>query len=131
LKVPDPDKCRTEQQDGIGHLHCDYGTLGVHVLAYPGRISLAQLKQAAAATFDEVPSGLWQWRATTLKGNGYRTAEAWSASSQGYSVLGLVGQSANGKLSHVALIYGRDGAWRNNIAEVEQFIDNVQVLSSG
>ena len=127
LIVPDLKQCKMEEKGDIGHMHCTHGDIGVHVLAHEGVLSLDQLKREAAKIFDDVPYDQWTFEPAKLEGNGYKQAEAWSASASGWSVVGVAGRSSAGNLNHVAFIYGKDSAFKSHQAEIDKFVNAVRV----
>ncbi len=126
LKVPDVNKCRATADNNVAGALCDYGDVRVVVLTYNGAISLPQLRRAASAAVD-IPAGVWKWQGETSD-NGYRHAEAWTASADGHSIVGLIGQRARSAKSHVVFIYGTDAALERSRAEVAAFVHHVHAI---
>lgn len=129
MLVPDATHCTVSEADRVGHMLCRYpGGMELEVYATPRAMTLPELRAAAAEEADDVPASAWQWRAVAVGSNGYRIAEAWSASGGGHHVLGLIGQSARRQMSHVVFISGPDAEWARNTAAINTFIDSVHAL---
>jgi hypothetical protein len=128
VKVPDANQCEADEaeDEGLGVLGCDYGDIQVVVMAYAGAVSMDELREAAVE-LSEVPGDYWEWQGETA-GNGYRQAEAWSASAEGHTLIGLIGQSGEREVSHIVYIFGSDEALEAHGDDVNNFVATVYAI---
>jgi len=127
LAVPNPEACVQRTQSQVGHLFCDYGDVVVEVFAIQGQLPVADLRDIAVEV-TEIPPSLWRWEGESRYRNGYLGTEAWSASGNGYTMIGLIGQSAVRDVSHVVFIYGSDRAMSRHASVLGHFVANIEAI---